>query len=759
MKERKNIRDGIAFYSPKGPKLYTTKREPHPFLLAAVQLLAVWFLAFSWWQSLTSAFPMDADAPRLYLFCFLFTAILTVLWNSPLRRLWKCSILLLLFCLAGAWIWRHLEAAMNVINLTANAYLAVRRPDADPYPIQPIPDPEMAFMFALFLLPLLLIWSLILHLRKGKIFAYLLLLAPAAWILAETLVPSELSCWLVLLSGGIYGSVCGCREGRGALFKGLSSACILALLILLSSFTSRPLEDYKEPSDGLYARTRETIETEWIKPLQDSYNQAKAEREEKKQLAWETSSKQEQNQEKNPGQNPGQNPEQEPEQPDADETQPDSGEAQPDPAFPQPEPEPAAPDLTPETDIQPDFAAGPSADSASGNDSQSSAENDAGNLPDVFFNNKNGSYPASADRFPNLNNLSHFQPDTGSRLTLTLDYRPEETVYHPSAYGVFYMDSHWYDLPSGCELSPEDYLSYPDELRRLKKLCQQHAPTTLEKTSDFIQREFVEYTVYDFEPGPTPSGKDFAEYFLFDNQKGFCVHFATAAVLMYRICGYPARYVQGYAVPVSAFHRQEDGSYAAEVTGEMGHAWCQVLENGEWITKEHTLPYHGVRPEPGIPAVSSSRHAWVRNAAGWRLLFLKACAVGILCLTAAALLLFTQAALRRQRRYQKFRSTRRGAGIRRIYRALYDTAVFQGMEKIDILSFQGSRRLRDSLPLIATEDMEWLYQAVLETMFYQRTVTKEETRHAWKIYQQFSHAYKRELTISKKFIYSYIKAM
>ena len=739
MKERKKIRDGIALYSP------AVKKQPHPFLLAAVQLSAVWFLAFSWWQSLTGVFPVEADTPRLYLHCFLFTALLTALWNSPLRELWKYSVLLLLFCLAGAWIWRHLEAAVNVINLTANAYLAVRRPNADPYPIQPVSDPEMALMFALFLLPLLFLWSLILHLRKGRVFAYLLLLAPAAFILAETLVPSELSCWLLLLSGGIYGTICGCREGRGALFKGIISACILALLILLSAFTSRPLEAYKEPSDGFYARTREAIETEWIKPLQDSYTQAKAQREEKKQLAQESRSEQEKD----------------PDQDSADETPPENVPDQPEqePNTPdQPEQEPDAPETAPETDIQPDFFTDSALETL--DSSQPSDENHSGNPPDFYIvTTPDGTFSASTDTFPDLNALTHFQPDSGVRLTVALDTRPEETVYYPSAYGVYYRDSHWYHLDSESSTPVESYLEYPEDLKRLKKHCQKQILTTLEKTSEFIQKEFEEYTVYDFEPGPTPSGQDFAEYFLFDNQKGFCVHFATTAALMYRICGFPSRYVQGYAIPASAFRRQEDGSYAAEVTGDMGHAWCEVLENGEWITMEHTLPYHGVRPEPGIPAVSSGRQSWIRNAAGWRLFFLKSCAIGLFCLAAAALLLFTQAALRRQRRYQKFRSTRRGAGIRRIYRALYDTAVFQGMEKTDILSSQGFLKLQGCLPQIAVEDMEWLYQAVLETMFYQRTVTKEDTKHAWKIYQQFSHTFKKQLTLSKKFIYNYIKAL
>ncbi len=85
---------------------------------------------------------------------------------------------------------------------------------------------------------------------------------------------------------------------------------------------------------------------------------------------------------------------------------------------------------------------------------------------------------------------------------------------------------------------------------------------------------------------------------------------------MYRLCGFPSRYVQGYAVPAAAFHRQEDGSYLAEVTGEMGHAWCEVYSGSQWILKEHTLPYRGVRPEPGRPAAASGEHTWVPNAAG-----------------------------------------------------------------------------------------------------------------------------------------------
>lgn len=733
MKQRKKIRDGIGLYPPSNLQTHTSQKDPRPLLLAAVHLPAVWFLVFSWWQSLTSVFSIQTDTTRLYIICFCFTAVLVSIWDAPLRVIVKCCVLMLVLCLAGSWIWKHPDAAVNVINLTANAYLSVCEPNANPYPLRSVPDSETALMFAIFLLPLLLIWSLILHIRKGKFLSILLLLAPAALILIKAQVPSEMSCWLLLFSGAVYITVCGCREGHTALFNGTAAACMLLILILLSASASRPLEQYKLPLDGFYAHAREYIQTGWIKPLQDSYIQAKAERDAKKSAS-----------ENEPA---SENPE------------PDGPQATNDPS--QAEPEQAPPGSGPDTDTQAELSAEPSDDAPdaplfpTGNDGQST-ENTAGLDP---------SGSGTAENLPDLNALSNFQPDSGTRLTLTLDSRPEETVYYPSTYGVLYENSRWNGISSAPGASLEMfaqldvYLQYPENLDRLKSLCLEHAPQTLTDTSDFIQKEFEEHTVYSFEPGSTPPEQDFAEYFLFENQKGFCVHFATTAALMYRICGYPARYVQGYAIPPSAFHRQEDGSYVAEATGEMGHAWCEVAEDGEWVLKEHTLPYYGAHPEPGIPAATSSRNSWERNAAGWGLLALRVCATALVSLLAFSVLFFSLAALRRQRRYRMLRTVRHGAGIRRVYCAIYDTAVFQGMEKTDILSLQGFQRLRDFFPEISADALEWLYQTVLETMFYQKTATREDTKHAWQIYQQFSRMARKNLSPSGKFIYNYIKVM
>ncbi|MDE6364132.1 MAG: transglutaminase-like domain-containing protein, partial [Lachnospiraceae bacterium] len=63
---------------------------------------------------------------------------------------------------------------------------------------------------------------------------------------------------------------------------------------------------------------------------------------------------------------------------------------------------------------------------------------------------------------------------------------------------------------------------------------------------------------YTLSPGVTPRRKDFVNYFLTEKQKGYCAHYASAAVLILRYMGIPARYVEGYAV--DAMEIAEDGT-------------------------------------------------------------------------------------------------------------------------------------------------------------------------------------------------------
>lgn len=758
MRQHKISRDGIHIYRSHEQQQHTRPAQTNRFLLAALQLTAVLFLAAAWWENLTSVFPISVDTFCLYCVLFFYTAVLTFLWNMPLRFAGKLILLALLGAAAGCWIWRHLDAAVNVINSAANAYLSVCLPRYSLYPVTPVSDVHMAVMTGLFLMPLLLIWSLSLHIHRERVFSMLLLLAPATLSLITIHVPSELSCWLVILSGVFFCFIYKCKNGRAAFVNAAAGACILAVIAGISVFASRPLERYKQSSDGFYAETRVYIQTRWIAPVTDYIKDAQENRRRK------NDSKDTENTKQTDAGNTNIRG--------ADVNDTNSNDT----------------DINNtninDTDINDieinDADAGLTGRNASHtDDTPDSMHNDSDSLPsDVIVdipdhavenplfstdgnasgNNGANSTGTHTNSFPNLNSLSHFQPDYGVRMTISVDKKPEDTYYHPVSYGGIYAGGRWHEIQTADDVS-EEYLQYPDTLSRLEEFCLTHNPETLEGASDFIQQEFKENTVYDYEPGAVPSGQDFAEYFLFENRKGFCVHFATTAALMYRICGFPSRYVHGYAIPASAFHRQEDGSYLAEVTGDMGHAWCEVYSDSQWILKEHTLPYYGTRPTPGTPAAASEKRTWIPNTAGRLLLALKLLIKVSICLLIAAVLLLLQAAFRRQRRYQRFQKRQDGAGIQKIYRAIYDAAVFHGMQKTDILNREGFRSLQNYCPEMDADSMEWLYEAVMETMFYKREITKEELRRARKLYQQFSRLVKKDLSLYQKFIYLYIKVL
>ena len=154
------------------------------------------------------------------------------------------------------------------------------------------------------------------------------------------------------------------------------------------------------------------------------------------------------------------------------------------------------------------------------------------------------------------------------------------------------MTEEWYrEVQDGyMEEIGDTYTAVPEEiLPRLTELCRSHPMETLDEVSAFILAVLEEYASYTLTPGRAPVNEDIVEYFLFDNHEGYCVHYASAATLMYRLYGIPARYVSGYAVDPSDFEQQEDGTWVAGVTDESAHAWTEIfLEDYGWVPVEVT---------------------------------------------------------------------------------------------------------------------------------------------------------------------------
>lgn len=117
---------------------------------------------------------------------------------------------------------------------------------------------------------------------------------------------------------------------------------------------------------------------------------------------------------------------------------------------------------------------------------------------------------------------------------------------------------------------------------------------------------------YSLRPGKTPSNRDFVNYFLLENHKGYCTHYASAGVLLARMAGIPARYATGYIVVSDDFNdstHNADGTYTVTLKDNRSHAWTEVYIDGfGWMPFEFTAGYSNstINTEPAATTSSEA---------------------------------------------------------------------------------------------------------------------------------------------------------
>ena len=189
-----------------------------------------------------------------------------------------------------------------------------------------------------------------------------------------------------------------------------------------------------------------------------------------------------------------------------------------------------------------------------------------------------------------------FAENTGNSREYTLQRQLLPADWRQTAYGDAPVPD---DLAAYLTL-PEQTLAAAREYLQEQRLYQGQV-SPMEK-ADIIAALVLDSADYDLNTEKMPEDAiDFALWFLRESETGYCVHFATAAAVLLRASGVPARYVTGYLLEAKA-------GEAVTVTEENAHAWAEFYEPnlGLWLPLEATPAAAVLLPatQPAIPQSS-----------------------------------------------------------------------------------------------------------------------------------------------------------
>lgn len=172
--------------------------------------------------------------------------------------------------------------------------------------------------------------------------------------------------------------------------------------------------------------------------------------------------------------------------------------------------------------------------------------------------------------------------------------KPQGNLYVKSRSYVTYENGSWHGRADGHIPDDEVMVYYYDKdtFARYESEIQGYAPD--KKFSNAVMDKLVTYIrqhmSYTTAPKKFTEGEDPVNRAMYDVHEGYCVHFASAAAVGFRILGISTVYNTGYVVPSSAWIKQSDGTYRAVVLDKYSHAWIEAYSEdaGDWVIVDAT---------------------------------------------------------------------------------------------------------------------------------------------------------------------------
>ncbi len=194
------------------------------------------------------------------------------------------------------------------------------------------------------------------------------------------------------------------------------------------------------------------------------------------------------------------------------------------------------------------------------------------------------------------------------------EYRPYYTDYESVQRRGKVATYTYYPVGGFCvepqEVDPA-YLTVPESCEdAVRTICVDGA---FQGTEEEIAYQIVNYFnsnySYTLRPGFYYGNPDYISHFLLESKKGYCMHFASSATMLFRYMGIPARFVEGYAftyanvlddgflVEGAEYSDYYDGYNAlgetalieVEIPDASAHAWVEIyVEGAGWVVVDPT---------------------------------------------------------------------------------------------------------------------------------------------------------------------------
>ncbi len=306
----------------------------------------------------------------------------------------------------------------------------------------------------------------------------------------------------------------------------------------------------------------------------------------------------------------------------------------------------------------------------------------------------------------------------------------------------------------------EHYLTLPSGMERLKELCAEQELESVDDKTRFIQSVLSQRT-YSLRPGMAPLNRDIVEHFMFESRRGYCVHFASAAVLMYRMLGVPARYVTGYRANAGLFRELEDGDDYFKATDRDAHAWAEIYQKDKgWVPVEVT------------PGIGSASAAGEENTAEYTSLTERSTEAdeeetdgGIESTTerdsknaiyalGAAAALTAVIIIRRRIRLSKIK----GSGVTKLFGYMLDAVSIKG-EKYTGIEKDIEERLTGSISVMNGDEAKRLKDIVYGEAYGGKKADEKEREFALMLCKKSVKSIYSEVNIFKRLYMKYIKCL